>query len=112
MLSKSCSNGLSCEQDSKLNYKQKFNIDVASGLIAGIANSGFFNPWDRALYLSVKHNRPFLSMQNFKSPYQGFSQALVQRSFLGSIYYIAQGELNSYLFPYLRNNLDLSQTIS
>lgn len=102
----------SSEKDSKLNYKKKFNIDVVSGLIAGVSSSGLFNPWDRALYLSVKHSRPFLSFQNFKSPYQGFSQALVQRAFLGSIYYIAQGELNAYLFPYLRNNLGISQTIS
>ncbi|AWN75646.1 hypothetical protein LEAN103870_16565 [Legionella anisa] len=100
------------EQDSKLNYKQKLNIDVASGLIAGVSNSGLFNPWDRALYLSVKYNRPFLSVQNFKSPYQGFSQALVQRAFLGSIYYIAQGELKSYLFPYLHHNLGFSETVA
>ncbi|MCE0722533.1 MULTISPECIES: hypothetical protein [Legionella] len=98
------------EQDPQLTYKQKFNIDVASGLIAGVSNSGLFNPWDRALYLSVKYNRPFLSMQNFKSPYQGLSQALVQRAFLGSIYYIAQGELKAYLFPYLHHNLGFSQT--
>ncbi|KTD44350.1 hypothetical protein [Legionella parisiensis] len=100
------------EQDLKLNYKEKFNIDVASGLIAGVSNSGLFNPWDRALYLSVKYNRPFLSVQNFKSPYQGFSQALVQRAFLGSIYYIAQGELKSYLFPYLHHDLGLSQAVA
>ncbi|WP_133128476.1 hypothetical protein [Legionella nagasakiensis] len=100
------------ERDSKLNYKQTLNIDVASGLIAGVSNSGLFNPWDRALYLSVKYNRPFLSIQNFKSPYQGFSQALVQRAFLGGIYYVAQGELNTYLLPYLRHNLSISQTLS
>ncbi|KTD71230.1 hypothetical protein [Legionella tucsonensis] len=112
MRSASCTKVQSNEQDPKLNYKQKFNIDVASGLIAGVSNSGFFNPWDRALYLSVKYNRPFLSVQNFKSPYQGFSQAIVQRAFLGSIYYIAQGELKSYLFPYLQHNLGFSQTVA
>ncbi|VEB32654.1 hypothetical protein [Legionella cherrii] len=100
------------ERDPKLNYKQKFNIDVASGLIVGVSTSGVFNPWDRALYLSVKHNRPFLSVEHFKSPYQGFSQALVQRTFLGGIYYIAQGELNSYLFPYLHHHLGFSQAVS
>lgn len=100
------------ESDLKQNYKQKFNIDVASGLLAGASNSGLFNPWDRALYLSVKFNRPFLLSQNFKSPYQGFSQAFVQRAFLGGIYYVAQGELNRYLFPYLRNTLGINQTLS
>lgn len=100
------------ESDTEKNYKQKLNIDVASGLLAGASNSGLFNPWDRALYLSVKHNRSFLLLQNFKSPYQGFSQAFVQRAFIGGIYYVAQGELNRYLFPYLRNNLGINQTLS
>lgn len=112
MSSASCTKVQSNEQDPKLNYKQKLNIDVASGLIAGVSNSGFFNPWDRALYLSVKYNRPFLSVQNFKSPYQGFSQALVQRAFFGSIYYIAQGELKSNLFPYLHHNLGFNQSVA
>jgi hypothetical protein len=112
MNSKSCSKEQSYAEGQKLNYKQNFNIDVASGLIAGMSSSGLFNPWDRGLYLSVKYNRPFLSMQNFKSPYQGFSQSLVQRAFLGSVYYIAQGELKSYLFPYLHKQLGFSQTFS
>lgn len=106
-------NGTSAQSkpsDSKLNKTQKLNIDVASGLIAGVANSGLFNPWDRALYLSVKYHRPFLSWENFTAPYQGFSQALVQRAFLGSIYFIAQGELNTYMFPYLNQNLGLNPT--
>ncbi|KTC92381.1 hypothetical protein OQJ15_11640 [Fluoribacter dumoffii] len=100
------------EHESRLDHKQRFNIDVASGLIVGVSLSGLFNPWDRALFLSVKHNRPFLSFENFKSPYQGFAQALVQRTFLGGIYFMAQGELNSYLFPYLHDQLGLSQSAS
>ncbi|KTC77216.1 Uncharacterised protein [Legionella bozemanae] len=48
MSSASCTKVQSNEQDPKLNYKQKINVDVASGLIAGISNSGLFNPWDRA----------------------------------------------------------------
>lgn len=100
------------ENARELNYKQKFNVDAASGLIVGVATSGIFNPWDRALYLSVKYNRPFLTAANFKSPYQGFSQALVQRTFLGGIYYVAQGQLNTYLFPFLHNQLGFSQTLS
>jgi hypothetical protein len=30
-----------------------------------------FNPWDRALKLSVKHERPFLRMENLKNPMAG-----------------------------------------
>ncbi|KTD53774.1 hypothetical protein Lsan_4184 [Legionella santicrucis] len=111
-MSKNSANIQASESDSNQNYKQKLNIDVASGLLAGASTSGLFNPWDRALYLSVKYNRSFLLSQNFKSPYQGFSQSFVQRAFLGGIYYMAQGELNRYFFPYLRNNLGINQTLS
>ncbi|EWM23565.1 hypothetical protein Naga_101424g1 [Nannochloropsis gaditana] len=48
----------------------KFNC----GLIGGVTQAGLFNPWDRALYLSVKYSRPFLSVANFQRPYQGFWQ--------------------------------------
>lgn len=94
---------------SATHLKQQFNVDVLSGLFTGVFCSGIFNPWDRALYLSVKHQRPFLSRDNFHSPYHGFYQAVVQRAFLGSIYYILQGELKSYLYPYLRRNIGLNE---
>lgn len=94
----------------KLQVQQQLNVDVASGLASGIFCSGLFNPWDRALYLSVKNNKPFLSAENFSKPYQGVSQALVQRSFIGGIYFVMQGELKEYLYPYLRNNLKVGET--
>lgn len=56
----------------------KFNC----GLIGGITQAGLFNPWDRALYLSVKESRPFLAWDNFSRPYQGFGQAILQASML------------------------------
>lgn len=49
--------------------------------------AGFFNPFDRALYLSVKNNVPFLTKTNFVQPYQGFSQAIVGRALSGGLYY-------------------------
>jgi hypothetical protein len=45
-------------------------VKINCGLLGGISQAGLFNPWDRALYLSVKHNRPFLSGLNFINPYQ------------------------------------------
>src|SRR5580704_11793431 len=92
--------------------KRQLSIDVTAGLISGICCSGLFNPWDRALYLSVKNDRPFLSADHFKQPYQGFSQSIVQRAFLGSIYYIMQGELKYHMYPYLRHDLHASETFS
>lgn len=98
--------------DTELTAKQQFSLHTACGLFTGIFCSGLFNPWDRALYLSVKNNKPFLSIENFIAPYQGFSQAVVQRAFLGSIYYIMQGELKCYMHPYLRQHLGASEPIA
>lgn len=92
--------------------KQQLTIDVSSGLFTGVLCSGLFNPWDRALYLSVKNNTSFLSKENFKSPYQGFSQAIVQRAFTGSIYYVMQGEMNAYMKPYFLEQLGFSESLN
>lgn len=100
------------QPEKKLKVKQQVTVDITAGLFTGIFCSGLFNPWDRALYLSVKNNKPFLSIDNFRHPYQGFSQAIVQRAFLGSIYYIMQNELKCYLYPYLRYDLNASETFS
>jgi hypothetical protein len=97
-------------QDLYLKAQQQFMIDIASGLFTGIFCSGLFNPWDRALYLSVKNQKPFLSVENFTSPYHGFAQAVMQRAFLGSAYYIMQAEMKSYMYPYLRNNIGISES--
>lgn len=85
------------------------SIDVISGLVTGMICSGLFNPWDRALYLSVVKQRPFLSFENFTHPYQGFSQAVIQRAFLGSVYFIIQGQLNTRLHPYLHKGIGMSE---
>ena len=57
------------------------------GLLAGVAQAGIFNPYDRALYLSVKENRSFLSWQNWKSPYSGFFQSIGGRALQGGLYF-------------------------
>lgn len=46
-------------------------ISFVCGLLAGAAQAGVFNPWDRALYLSIKNKNRFLSFENFEKPYQG-----------------------------------------
>ncbi|CAJ1931275.1 unnamed protein product [Cylindrotheca closterium] len=62
-------------------------VSVASGLLAGITSAGLFNPIDRALYLSVKNEIPFLSKENFASPYTGFFQSVGHRAISGGLYY-------------------------
>lgn len=57
------------------------------GLLAGVAQAGVFNPYDRALYLSVKEHRRFLSFQNWQSPYTGFFQSIGGRALSGGLYF-------------------------
>lgn len=66
----------------KVNY-----ISFLSGLFAGVAQAGLFNPFDRALYLSVKNNVNFLSKENFVNPYSGFFQSVGHRAASGGLYY-------------------------
>lgn len=57
------------------------------GLISGLIQAFLFNPWDRALYLSVKHERPFLKFANFESPMSGVLQTVVQRAISAGLYF-------------------------
>ena len=70
---------------------------------------------DRALYLSVKHKRPFLSVLNFSKPYQGFWQAIVQRTLSTGLYFPLEDLFmvpckemfgpNNFVAPFLAGNL-------
>ena len=57
------------------------------GLVSGAVVAGSFNPIDRALYLAVKNERPFLLLKNFRTPYQGFMNSLLYRCISGGIYF-------------------------
>lgn len=59
----------------------------AAGILSGVSVAGALNPWDRALYLSVAHERPFFAAANWKSPYTGFWQVLVHRTLTSGLYY-------------------------
>lgn len=60
-------------------------VSFLSGLTAGVAQAGLFNPFDRALYLSVKNHTPFLRRENFQTPYQGFFQSVGHRALSGGL---------------------------
>lgn len=62
-------------------------VSLLCGLIAGVSQAALFNPYDRALYLSVKHNRPFLSSVNFENGYLGFGQSVAGRAIASGLYY-------------------------
>jgi hypothetical protein len=63
------------------------SVSFVCGLLAGAAQAGVFNPWDRALYLSVKNQSRFLSYENFERPYQGFLQSIGGRALSAGLYF-------------------------
>ena len=83
----------------------RLNIYFVSSLVTGVSTTVIMNPYDRALYLSIKQDRPFLSRVNFTSPYQGCGQALFQRTVFGSMYYIMQGELKTHMYPVVKDSI-------
>lgn len=86
----------------------QLNINLVSGVFTGTFCTGLMSPWDRALYLAVKNQRKFLLSANFTKPYQGLSQAMMQRALFGGVYYVAQGQIRHDFYPYLRDELKLN----
>jgi hypothetical protein len=74
-------------------------VSFVSGLVAGVSQAALFNPVDRALYLSIKNEIPFLSKKNFRSPYQGFFQSVGHRALSGGLYYPLEHFFVSVLPP-------------
>jgi len=68
----------------KLDAKE---IIFISGLVSGVSTAVLFNPYDRALYLSVKDRRSFLHYSNWKRPFTGFGQSLLGRTISGGMYF-------------------------
>eukprot|EP00922_Rhytidocystis_sp_ex-Travisia-forbesii_P005172 GHVS01007557.1.p1 GENE.GHVS01007557.1~~GHVS01007557.1.p1 ORF type:complete len:358 (-),score=44.75 GHVS01007557.1:265-1338(-) len=60
---------------------------IGCGLASGAIQSSIFNPWDRAMYLSVKSRRSFFDRANWKQPYQGFGQAVIHRTLANGLYF-------------------------
>lgn len=57
------------------------------GFLSGLLQAGVFNPWDRALYLSIRFKRPFLNVDNFKNPMAGVLQTITQRAISAGCYF-------------------------
>eukprot|EP00922_Rhytidocystis_sp_ex-Travisia-forbesii_P005167 GHVS01007552.1.p1 GENE.GHVS01007552.1~~GHVS01007552.1.p1 ORF type:complete len:368 (-),score=30.22 GHVS01007552.1:271-1374(-) len=66
---------------------QEHRRTIGCGLAAGTVQSVLFNPWDRAMYLSVKSKRPFFDRANWNQPYQGFGQAILHRTLSNGLYF-------------------------
>uniref|UniRef100_A0A0G4IAU7 Mitochondrial carrier protein n=1 Tax=Chromera velia CCMP2878 TaxID=1169474 RepID=A0A0G4IAU7_9ALVE len=52
-----------------------------------MCQAGALHPWDRALYLSMKENRPFLHLANWKHPFQGFFTTIGSRAVANGLYF-------------------------
>lgn len=65
-------------------------LEIATALIEPL-QAILWNPFDRALYLSVTTRRPFLNIENFRQPFQGFGQVAVFRIFAQGLYFGLQG---------------------
>ena len=74
---------------------------MACGLVAGVMTAGVFNPFDRALYLSVisRPRRPFLSADNFRNPYNGFMQSVGGRAVSGGLFFPLEQLFKSLVLP-------------
>ena len=71
---------LTSAQASPRVYKSTVTMSAfIAGGVAGVANAGLFNWWDKGLYESVRTGRPFLRASNFVRPWQGFQAAIFGR---------------------------------
>ncbi|KAG7373195.1 mitochondrial carrier protein [Nitzschia inconspicua] len=75
-------------------------VSFLCGISAGVLQAGLFNPWDRALYLSISKQTPFLSRENFRNPYLGFFQSVGHRALSGGLYYPLENVFCSMLLPF------------
>lgn len=58
-----------------------------AGFATGVINTVVFQPMDRALYRHVVDHRPFLHKANWLHPYQGVTNAVVNRTISYGFYY-------------------------
>ena len=62
-------------------------ILIASGFAAGVVVTGLLNPVDRALFLSISKQRPFLHRRNWRYPLQGVTQSMVGRAVSSGLWF-------------------------
>lgn len=86
-----------------LGFKKSAEL-LLCGFTSGLLQAGLFNPWDRALYLSVKHERAFLHIENFRNPMAGVLQTLFQRAISSGLYFPLEEMFLHYLASTKKDN--------
>ncbi len=99
-------------EQTKKPHPNQHKVNFYASLFCGIAQAGVFNPYDRALYLSVRDRTAFLSLVNWKHPYQGFMQAIIQRTISGGLYFFLQGEARRGVETLKNHGMNISQSQS
>jgi len=84
----------------------KSSVSFLCGLSAGILQAGLFNPFDRALYLSITNEVPFLRHENFRNPYNGFLQSVGHRALSSGLYYPLENFFCCSILPLSRSHRD------
>lgn len=69
---------------------------LIAGLGAGLIHAVLYNPYDRALYLSIKHSIKFLDRRNWSHPFQGLNSSLFHRTMSGGLYFSVQSIISRY----------------
>lgn len=90
--------------------KPGFTIDLVAATVTGVFTAAVFNPWDRALYLSVKHHRPFILAANFKQPFYGFGAAILHRTLSGGSYFLLQSQVRLRVSEPLQKRFGFGET--
>src|SRR3989338_3307119 len=82
-----------------LTFFERSGATVLAGITVGTISAGLFNPWDRALYLSVINDRSFFHKLNWTTPFQGFWQTVWQKTLSGGLYFTLQAQMRARLSP-------------
>eukprot|EP00796_Vickermania_ingenoplastis_P010236 gene10236-7175_t len=93
-------NGL-CVQQCRLHLQHYCSHYCFSCIVGGAVQATIFNPFDRALYVRVKHRRRrFLDWRNFDRPFQGFLNASFYRTTVSGAYFLWQDSMRMFIESY------------
>lgn len=77
------------------------HASIAPALLSGAVQAAVFNPYDRALYVRVKHRRRhFLDWRNFDRPFEGFLNASFYRTTVNGMYLFWQSSMQECIERY------------
>lgn len=87
------------------------NSSLLPALLSGAVQAAIFNPYDRALYVRVKHRRRyFLDWRNFDRPFQGFLNASFYRTTVSGAYFLWQDVMTMVIERYFPRRLHASES--